>query len=79
MKDLKIVWRNGQALLVRQSVLEELKLTAGQNITEAQMWKCIELNAAAFVADIAFERAAGKDVPDTSSLETTLFRLRQHQ
>jgi len=79
MKTSKIVWHNGEALVVRQSVLEELKLTAGQNVTDTQMWKCIELNASAFVADIAIERAAGKDVPDTSSLEAALFRFRQRQ
>ncbi len=72
MADIKTVYHNGNRLLVQQTVLEEMGLTAGQSITEAQMWKCIELNASAFVADMATRRAAGEDVPDTSSLEAKL-------
>lgn len=75
MSNIKTVRFNGEALLVQESVLKELGLVAGQSITQAQMLKCIELNARAMVDDLNQLRAAGEDVPDTSGLEADLARI----
>lgn len=72
MSDIKSVYHKGNALLVDQLVLDEMGLISGQSISETQMWKCIELNASSFVADMATRRTAAEEVPDTSSLEAKL-------
>ncbi len=67
------VYHEGNGLLVRPVVLKELGLREGQRITEAQMWKCIELNAAAFVGEMDARRERGEpNIPDTSKLERML-------
>lgn len=75
MVDIKTFYHNRNSLFVQQTVLEEMGLTAGQSINEEQTWKCIELNASAFVADMATSHVAGEDVPDTSSLEAQLANI----
>jgi hypothetical protein len=70
------VYRDGVSLLVRGSVMELMGLLDGQSISDEQAWKIIELNAAAFVADMDLRRAAGEaDIPDCSELKAQLARI----
>ena len=71
-----MVFVKDSPLLVYPIVLEELGLKEYQRITEEQMWKCIEGDAAALVTKIEAKRALGKDVPDTSALKQQLERFR---
>lgn len=75
MQTLATVFHNGNPLLAKQEVLDEMNLKDGQDITEGQMWKIIELNAASLLAEIETRKLAGeKGLPDTSDLQKLLRR-----
>jgi hypothetical protein len=76
MSRYSTVYRSGSALWVVASVMAEMGLRNGQSVSDAQAWKIIELNAAAFVADMDLRRAAGEaDIPDCSELKAQLARI----
>ena len=75
MNNIAIVFHKRYPALVYQSVLDEMGLSAGQNITDAQFYRCIVLTATMFIAKMVMLRAAGKEAPDTSPLEAKISSL----
>jgi hypothetical protein len=63
--NLKTLYHIGMAVEVPQTVLDELRLTEGQRITEMQFWQCMD-RCQAIAASMAPRRATRANVADAS-------------
>lgn len=78
MTSFKAVYFKGDRMMVRDVVMEQMRLHPGQSITEAQMLEIIELNVSAFVAERDLQRTAGNpNIPDCSELKNILARIQR--
>jgi hypothetical protein len=74
----KKVYLNGSELSVKDIVLEQMGLCSGQEITEDQAWKAMELSTAAFVAEMDMYRISGEpNIPDCTRIKASLARIRR--
>jgi hypothetical protein len=64
-----IVWYEGSAMELSECVMATLGLHQGQNITEAQMWEGIRLNAAEFVMEMTVR---GHSILDLTRLKLAI-------